>query len=103
MANTGKVLPPGEPGIAEEYAPLPSTNTLGQPKGILIRPPTALLLAVLVIGAVVGAYTFGRSSVAPQTASPAVGPAPSGAGGRVPRKSRESGKNNARQNPPRLN
>ena len=80
MGNTGKVL--GEQGIAEEYAPLPASPMARQP-GILIRPPTALLLSVLFLGAVVGAYGIGRLSAVPPTQiSATVGPAGGGIGDR---------------------
>lgn len=72
MAHTGKVL--NEQGIAQEYAPMPAAQQA--PTGILIRPPTALLLAVLFLGSVVGAYSIGRvSSIPPQQAMPIAGPA----------------------------
>ena len=74
MANTGKVL--GEQGLAQEYAPMPAAQ-YPRPTGILIRPPTALLLAVLFLGSVVGAYSIGRTSSAPPSqAVVAAGPGP---------------------------
>lgn len=80
MGNTGASLShAGHDQDAElDTVAMPA---IGRPRGLLIRPPMALLLGVLFVASVVGAYALGGAGGSAATVG-GVGPAPDGAGQR---------------------